>query len=75
MGLTQKAAAVAKMTVNRMDGREYRENDSDFRNKPWSQTGRWPANLILSYPEDEYDARRQPAAQPRQRTRCWRGFR
>ena len=40
-----KGCGGGKNDVNRMMGGNI-ENDSDFRNKPWSQTGRWPANLI-----------------------------
>jgi site-specific DNA-methyltransferase (adenine-specific) len=34
--------------------------------------GRWPANLILSYPEDEYQL--DPFATPEQRKEVWRWF-
>lgn len=40
-----KGCGGGKNDINRMMGGNL-ENDSEFRNKPWSQTGRWPANLI-----------------------------
>jgi len=40
-----------KNSVNRMMGGNI-ENDRDFRQQPWSVTGRWPANLIHDGSED-----------------------
>ncbi len=40
-----KGCGGGKNKVNRMMGGN-EENDADFRAKPWSATGRWPANLI-----------------------------
>ena len=40
-----KGCGGGKNDINRMMGGNL-ENDSEFRNKTWSQTGRWPANLI-----------------------------
>lgn len=37
-----------------------------------SEKGRWPANLILSYPEDEYQL--DPSATDEQRRELWRWF-
>ena len=37
-----------KNKTNRMMGGNV-ENDAEFRSKPWSSTGRFPANLVLSH--------------------------
>jgi SAM-dependent methyltransferase len=42
-----------KNEINRMMGGN-EENDIKFRAEKWEQTGRFPANVIISYDENEY---------------------
>ena len=60
-----------KNEVNRMMGGN-KENDTDFRSTPWSQTGRFPANLIHDG-SDEVEAVFPQTGSPRKERTSKRG--